>query len=311
MVQFPMLKKGHAVGSNPAAAFIGGTLYQIKGDSHSYVQTWREGSSSRPSVFNGQGWRVMSQSLTLLLLQRWMERWKLLLEGKVGGKRETATEAEEGYDTDQSRHGSRVSRAKTPKLGAKGGAKGTKPIGPTASPSAPLREHLKYTQQQLRARIEELEKVRKQSDQAQKAAEDMPREERAKWEDERKEKDSEIRDLREKLQDASVRASRKGAASPGPGEGGKDMEDQKNFLQLAAMEIRDGLAQATTSIEDPRDSLSDARGKASTQGEKTVRALTSLRHNYTVQSLQLGKAVEHPSDSTSGGGRGRDGGNGS
>ena len=119
--------------------------------------------------------------------------------------------------------------------------------------------------------------MRKQSDEAQKAAENMLREERAKWEDERKEKDNEIRDLREKLQDASVRASGKGAASPGPGEGGKDVEDHENFLQMAAMEISDGLVQATTSIEDLRDSLSDARGTESTQGEKTLRALTSLR----------------------------------
>ena len=134
--------------------------------------------------------------------------------------------------------------------------------------------------------------MRKQSDEAQKAVEDMLREERAKWEDERKEKDNEIRGLREKLQDASVRASRKGSASPGRGEGREDVEDQKNFLQPAAMEIRDGLVQATTSIEDPRDSLSDARGKESTQGDKTLRALTSLRDKYIVQSLQLGKAVE-------------------
>ena len=61
-----------------------------------------------------------------------------------------------------------------------------------------------------------------------------------------------------KLQDASVRASKKGPASPGPGEGGKDVEDQRSFLQLAAMEIRDGLVPATTSIEDLRDSLQDA-----------------------------------------------------
>ena len=41
MVRFPMWMKGHAVGRDPAAVFIGGTLYQIKGDSHTYVQTWR------------------------------------------------------------------------------------------------------------------------------------------------------------------------------------------------------------------------------------------------------------------------------
>ena len=41
MVRFPMWMKGHAVGRDRAAVFIGGTLYQIKGDSHNYVQTWR------------------------------------------------------------------------------------------------------------------------------------------------------------------------------------------------------------------------------------------------------------------------------
>ena len=256
-----------------------------------------EGSSSRPSVFRGQWWRVTSQSMTLLLLQRWMGQWRggsFSLRGRLGGRgRRRRGGGVEGYDTDQSRHGSRMSRAKKPKLGAKGGAI-LPPKVPPASTSAPLREHLKDTQQQLKARIEELEKVRKQSAQAQKAAKDMLREERVKWEEERREKDSEIRDLRVKLQDASVRASKKGPASPGPGEGGKDVEDQRSFLQLAAMEIRDGLVQATTSIEDLRDSLIDARGKESTQGQKTLSALTSLKNKYTVQSLQLGKAVEQP-----------------
>ena len=41
MVRFPMWMKGHAVGRDPAAVFIWGTVYQIKGDTHSYVQTWR------------------------------------------------------------------------------------------------------------------------------------------------------------------------------------------------------------------------------------------------------------------------------
>ena len=61
---------------------------------------------------------------------------------------------EEGYDTDQSRHGSRMSRAKKPKLGAQGGPI-LPPKLPPASPSAPLREHLKDTQAQLKARIVE------------------------------------------------------------------------------------------------------------------------------------------------------------
>ena len=107
--------------------------------------------------------------------------------------------------------------------------------------------------------------------------------------------------LRVKLQDASVRAGKKGPASPGPGEGGEDVEDQRNFLQLAAMEIRDGLVQATTSIEDLRDSLQDARGKETTQGQKTLRALTALRDKYNVQSLQLGKPAEQPGGGSGGG----------
>ena len=80
------------------------------------------------------------------------------------------------------------------------------------------------------------------------------------------------------------------------------MEDQRNFLQLPVMEIRDGLVLATTSIEDMRDLLIDARGKESTQGQKTLSALTSLKDKYTVQSLKLGKAVEQPNGSGSGGG---------
>ena len=63
-----------------------------------------------------------------------MERWKLLLAGKVWDKRETETEAEEGYNTDPSRHGARVTDAKKPKLGAKDGPRGTKPGGPPPPP---------------------------------------------------------------------------------------------------------------------------------------------------------------------------------
>ena len=129
----------------------------------------------------------------------------------------------------------------------------------------------------------------------------MLREERVKWEDERREKDSEIRELRVKLQDASVRASKKSPSSPGPGEGGKDVEDQKNFLQLAAMEIRDGLVQATTSIEDLRDSLQDARGRETSQGQKTLTALMALTDKYNVRSLQSGKPAEQPGGGKGGG----------
>ena len=143
--------------------------------------------------------------------------------------------------------------------------------------------------------------MHKQSAQAQKAAEDMLREERVNWEEERREKDSKIRDLTVKLQDGSVRASKKGPASPGHGEGGKDVEDQRIFLQLAAMEIKDGLVQATTSIEDLRDSLEDARGKETTQGQKSLRALTALRDKYNVQCLQLGTPAEQPGGGSGGG----------
>ena len=171
MVQFPMWMKGHAVGRDPAAVFIGGTLYQIKGDSHSYVQTWRvhggQIKQSKRVQWSGvAGYLPSTGAAVVAQVGGAMERRKLLLAAKVAGKRETETGPEEGYDTNQSRHCSRMSRAKKPKLGAEGGPSVTKPTGPTASPSAPLREHVKDTQQLLRARIEELEKVRKQSSQA-------------------------------------------------------------------------------------------------------------------------------------------------
>ena len=76
-------------------------------------------------MFSGQGWRVTPKSPTLLLLQRWMGQWRggsFSLRGRLGGRgRRRRGGGEEGYDTDQSRHGSRMSRAKKPKLGAKGG----------------------------------------------------------------------------------------------------------------------------------------------------------------------------------------------
>ena len=219
----------------PAAIFIGGFLYQIKGDSHSYVQTWHVHGGQLKQAKRVQWSRVagyppITDAAVVAEVDGAMERWKLLLAGKVGGKRETKTGGgEEGYDTEQSRHGSRMSRAKKPKLGAKGGAI-LPPKPPPASPSPPLREHLKDTQAQLRLRIVELEKVRKESATAQQAAEDMLREERVKWEEERREKDSEIRDLRVKLHDASVRASKKGPASPGLGEGGERYGRPEEFF---------------------------------------------------------------------------------
>ena len=56
---------------------------------------------------------------------------------------------EEGYDTDQSRHGSCMSHTNKPKLRAKGGPI-FPPKLPPAIPSAPLCEHLKDTQAQLK-----------------------------------------------------------------------------------------------------------------------------------------------------------------
>ena len=73
------------------------------------------------------------------------------------------------------------------------------------------------------------------------------------------------------------------------------------FLQLAAMEIRDGLVQASTSIEDLRDSLSDARGKETSQGQKTLTALIALTDKYNVRSLQAGKQAEQPGGGSGGG----------
>ena len=67
------------------------------------------------------------------------------------------------------------------------------------------------------------------------------------------------------------------------------------------MENRDGLVQATTSIADLRDSLQDARGNETTQGQKTLTVLTALRNKYNVQSLQLGKPAEQPGGGSDGG----------
>ena len=72
-----------------------------------------------------------------------------------------------------------MSRAKKRKHGAKGGAIVPPQLPPTF-PSAPLRELLKDAEAQLKARILELEEVRKESGTVQKAAEDMLREERVK-----------------------------------------------------------------------------------------------------------------------------------
>ena len=225
MVRCPMWMKGHAVGRDPAVVFIGGTLYQIKGDSHSYVQTWRVHGGQLKQAKRAQwsgvaGYLPITDAAIVAEVEGAMERWKLLLAGKVGGKRDTGTRGdEEGYDTDQSRQ------------------------------------------------------------------------------------DNEIRELRVKLQDASVRASKKVPSSPGPGEGGEDVEDQKNFSQLAAMEIGDGLVQATTSIEDLRDSLHDARGRETSQGQKTLTALIALTDKYNVRSLQSGKPAEQPGGGNGGGSR--------
>ena len=95
-VRFPMWTKGHAVGRDPAAVFIGGTLYQIKGDSHSYVQTWRVQGGQLKQAKRAQwsgvaGYLPITDTAVVAEVEGAMERWKLLLAGKVGGKRDTGT----------------------------------------------------------------------------------------------------------------------------------------------------------------------------------------------------------------------------
>ena len=96
MVRFPMWMKGHAVGRDPAAVFIGGTLYQIEGDSHSYVQTWRVhggqlNQAKRVQWSGVAGYFPIPDAAVVAEVYGAMQRWKLLLAGKVGGKRETET----------------------------------------------------------------------------------------------------------------------------------------------------------------------------------------------------------------------------
>ena len=96
MVCFPMWMKGHAVGRDRAAVFIGGTLYQIKGDSHSYVQTWRVHGGQLKQAKRVQwsgvaGYLPITDAAVVAEVDGALERWKLLLAGKVGGKRDTGT----------------------------------------------------------------------------------------------------------------------------------------------------------------------------------------------------------------------------
>ena len=190
MVRFPMWMKNHAVGRDPAAVFIWGALYHIKGDRQNYVQTWRVQGGQLKQAKRVQwsgvaGYLPITDAAVVAEVERAMERWKLLLAGKVGGKSDMGTGGEMRATTVTNR-GSRMSRAKKPKLGARGGG-GAVPQQLPISPSGPLREHLKDTQAQLKARIVELEKVRKEIAAAQKAAGDMVREELVKWEEERRE----------------------------------------------------------------------------------------------------------------------------
>ena len=96
MVRFPMWMKGHAVGRDPAAVFIGGTLYQLKGDSHKYVQTWRVHGGQLKQAKRVQwsgpaGYLPITDAAVVAEVDGAMERWKLLLAGKVAGKREIET----------------------------------------------------------------------------------------------------------------------------------------------------------------------------------------------------------------------------
>ena len=96
MVRFPMWMKGQAVGRDRAAVFIGGTLYQIKGDSHSYVQTWRvhggQLKQAKRVKWSGvAGYLPITDGAVVAEMDGAMERWRLLLAGKVGGKGATET----------------------------------------------------------------------------------------------------------------------------------------------------------------------------------------------------------------------------
>ena len=84
------------VGHPTAAAFIVGTLYQIKGDSHNYVQTWRVHGGQLKQAKRVQwsgvaGYLPITDAAVVAQVDGAMERWKLLLAGKVGGKRDTGT----------------------------------------------------------------------------------------------------------------------------------------------------------------------------------------------------------------------------
>ena len=85
-VRFPMWMKGHAVGRDPAAVFFGGTLYQIKGDSHSYVQTWRVQGGQLKQAKRAQwsgvaGYLPITDAAVVAEVEGAMEMWKLLLAG--------------------------------------------------------------------------------------------------------------------------------------------------------------------------------------------------------------------------------------
>ena len=143
MVRFPMWMKGHAVGRDPAAVFIGGTLYQIKGDSHSYVQTWRVHGgqlkqAKRVHWLGVAGYLPITDTAVVAEVDGAMERWKLLLAGKVGGKRETATGGGERRASTPTNHGTvlvcPVPRNQT--LVPRGG-----PYSPQSSPPPPPQHH--------------------------------------------------------------------------------------------------------------------------------------------------------------------------
>ena len=91
MVQFAMWMKGMLLEGTQQQFLLGGICTRLKGTATVTCRhgTCTEGSSSRPRVFDGQGWRVTSQSLTLLLLRRWMGQWRdgsFSLWGRLGGR---------------------------------------------------------------------------------------------------------------------------------------------------------------------------------------------------------------------------------
>ena len=71
--------------------FFWGTLYQIKGDSHSYVQTWRVHGGQLKHAKRVQwsgvaGYLPITEAAVVAEVDGAMERWKLISAGKISGE---------------------------------------------------------------------------------------------------------------------------------------------------------------------------------------------------------------------------------